>query len=189
LLVICAGLIYLVWQKKNILEHPDCFKIYNIYLGTAMLLFASLLLLAPVFPSLEMIKNTNFKRILFDSTYNTQKIDLNIIGGKDALNFVETQMPPKSIILADGYANDVLPLLTDNYTAAYPRSTKEDLSRKVYLGISEAERIDIINKLHVEYIFFSPDIIRETHLIQDSTQYQLIYDGSSKIFRVLKKAP
>jgi hypothetical protein len=91
--------------------------------------------------------------------------------------------------LADGYANDVLPLLTDNYTAAYPRSAKEDLSRKIYTKISEAERTDIINKLRIEYIFFSPDIVREAHLIQDSARYQLIYDGSSKIFRVLKKAP
>lgn len=149
LLVVALAIILIyIWKIKFNIDNSISQKINH---KISILLLASIILfffLSPIFNSDSSItKRTH------------QQIELEGIGGQSTIDFINTKIPQKSRILSTNTASDYLPLLTDNFMAAYPRSAKEEEINQFFsTNIDYENKINLVNKFKVEYILVTPEI-------------------------------
>lgn len=146
--IVLVFLIYL-WQIKinfDILISKKITHRFSVLILAAIILF---FFFSPSFAS--MLRPVN----KFDA--NHQYLDLDSIGGQSAISFINSQIPPKSRILAQDTASDYLPLLTDNFMAAYPRSAKQNEINQFFSpDISYNQKLDLLKKFKIDYVYLSP---------------------------------
>jgi hypothetical protein len=119
---------------------------------------------------------------------NHQYLDLNSIGGQSAINFIRFQIPSKARILAQGNTNDYLPLLTDNFMAAYPRSAKQNEVNQFFSPDSAYDqKINLLKKFKIDYVYLTPDQIDlQKILVAHPENFNNIYDqNQTSIFKII----
>lgn len=176
--MVAVFLIYL-WQIKIDFESLIVRKITH---RSSVLILAAIILFfffSPAFASmLQPVKKIDI---------NHQYLDLNSVGGQSTLDFIRFRIPPKSRILAQGAASDYLPLLTDNFMATYPRSAKQNEINQFFSpNISYDQKINLLKKFGIEYIFLTPEEIDlQKEIAAHPENFNNIYNqNQTSIFKV-----
>jgi len=101
------------------------------------------------------------------------------IGGKEVVDFIKTNVPSKSVFLADKTATSVLPLVTDQYMAADIKSFGEQRYRRVYKDtMSHSVRLEEVVISNGDYLLLSnPNQKNSKYFDTHKNIYKKIYSG------------
>jgi hypothetical protein len=108
---------------------------------------------------------------------------------QNALAFLKTQVPAKSVILASANASKGLSSLIDQYLVYNPGSAYEKKFDWVFDGGNpDAEKADIVtsSKWAIDYIYLANPAAEDQHFRGHPELYQKIYDSQTKIYQVIK---
>ncbi len=179
LLIIIIAIISLIclWQTKINFNNfiKDHFKNYLIIflLATVILFF----FFSPAYIDLAQ------KPEKYDADHT--KLELDSIGGQNMIDFVNSKIPAKSVILANDYTTDILPLLTDNFMAAYPRSTNQKKIDSIFTNISFENKLNLIKKYKIQFIITPETNVLEIDLVKHPENFSKIYDqNQTRIYQV-----
>lgn len=109
----------------------------------------------------------------------------NLAGGVETINFVRSQVPAKSVILANS-KELYLEMLTDQQATAYPHTADERYYDQVFgKKLTIPEKLKILAKGKVDYILLVP-AQNETWFDQNPQYFTKIFSASAAIYKVDK---
>lgn len=98
----------------------------------------------------------NYKKIWMNDHLADQskKYDYAVVG-KGMVEYINEQIPSKSVILVDAETNMIMPILVDQYMVYYPHTSKETIYLKtLFRGTkTNEEKIDLLNQSQPDYAF------------------------------------
>ncbi|MEK7142608.1 MAG: hypothetical protein AAB785_00180 [Patescibacteria group bacterium] len=186
---ILAFLIYIYEKFKSKKDYFLLPEFKNQLAGFILIILLSFVLFAPAFTkTFASLKSSRF----FSSRDFSQKAyALSDIGyDPGGIEFLKSQIPPKSVILADKLASRSIAMLSDHYLAYNLGSFREGKLTAVFtndLSDNEKEIILFSPKYAIDYIFLRlPDAQGDEYFSQHPELYQKVYDSKVQIYKVFK---
>lgn len=186
IVILVGGL--LIWQerKKRLIEFEE---FTNLWRGLAILAIIAFILIAPLWSTGFMLIKASPR--LDKSDYADKIIDINLLGGEEAVSFVRDNIPKKSVVLTDQESIKQLSNLADLYMA-YNLSTsaEQDLTKAFDENIADSTKTELItsSKYKIDYVYLRPVYLSSAALAHYFESYpniyQKIYDGEAKIYKI-----
>ena len=106
-----------------------------------------------------------------------------------ALNFVENDLPSKSVFLADADASRALSVFTDNYLAYNVGSAYEEKFDWVFASDTpDWAKADIVlnPKWAIDYVYLEDPSLQNSHFKAHPEIYEKIYSGQTEVYKIIK---
>jgi hypothetical protein len=114
---------------------------------------------------------------------------LYLVKDPAALDFIQRQIPAKSVILADATASKGLAALVDQYLAYSPGTAYEKKFGWVFKAANpDSAKAEIVSdpKWAIDYVYLADPAAEDQHFRRHPELYQLVFSGQTKIYKVIK---
>ncbi len=169
------------WQKKELCKITSYKNIFTTFILMAIISFV---LITP------SIKNANLYFSLNPSPSTKDFFLGNFKGDKEVINFIKTQLPAKSVFLADSETIKTFSVMLDQYMAYNLGSAWDNnLNRIFQPNIPDWQKDELITspKYTIDYIFVrDPKIQDKKYFENNPNLFKKIYDKDSQIYEVIK---
>jgi len=186
IIVILVGS-FLLWQEKN-KRFIEFEEFTNYWRELVIILILAFILFAPSLSS--SLKLISISPHLDKNDYTDQMISYDLLGGQNAVAFIQTNVAKKSVILTDQESIKQLSNLADLYMA-YNLSTsaEQELTKTFDENIQDKTKTEIItsSKYQIDYVYLRPAYISsEAYFESYPDIYQEVYKDGAKIFKVIR---
>ncbi|MBM2820985.1 MAG: hypothetical protein HW405_745 [Candidatus Berkelbacteria bacterium] len=180
------AIVFLVWQKFS---QKDVFSISKSE-NLPYIVAASLVIILFFYPTIFRQAPINWSFMVFSrngvNSVGTSSLGLNFDG--NLMEFIKTDIPSKSTILANAPTSKNLSVLTDNYMVYNQGTAWAEKFKKVFGGEFDSSVVkEIINdpKYKIDYIIVSPVDQINSDIFNES-RYKLIYNQEVSIYQANK---
>lgn len=159
LIIITLGI--LIWQRysKKVTDFFDLGEPKHQLTAAIMVLIFTFFFFSPNLKSaLNLIKLEFTEKYFFITAKDhiTAVLDVNSIGGQEPIDFIRQNVPNKSVFLTDSASIKILPMLVDQYMAAYPRTKEEKEYRRLFQsGLSLEDELKYLSSSGINYVFMT----------------------------------
>ncbi|OGD56659.1 hypothetical protein A2V71_03515 [Candidatus Berkelbacteria bacterium RBG_13_40_8] len=131
----------------------------------------------------QSVKFEYDQKYFFQTRITNNVVYSESFGGKEAIDFINTNIPPKSVFLI--YGNPFsFPYAVDQFMAAYPGSTLEAQTDRIFSpGVSLEEKLTTLRDSKIEYIIY-PNLRKPTFFTQYPQYFKNIFENDVIIYRV-----
>ena len=176
-----------IWQerKKRFIEFGEFTSYWR---GFVILSILAFVLIAPSWATGVMLIKASAN--LEKSDYTDKAISYESLGSQEAVEFIQRNIPKKSIVFSDQESIKQLSNLTDLYMAYNLSSGAEQELTKIFdENVSEKTKTGIItsSKYQIDYVYLRPAYLPSAAYFESYPNiYQEVYSDGAKIFKVIK---
>lgn len=129
--------------------------------------------------------SASHKYLLTASTYDS-KPTIVAAGGQALVDFINQNLPRKSVILVSGNIIFSLPIVTDQYMAGYPRSSVLDRYLILYSDkYTDDEKMANLKKSKIDYILVNKPVSQNISFFERYPNiFKPVYNNGSILFKV-----
>ena len=186
--VVLSVILFLInFKKDKILEIEDLpqYHLSSVLFGLIIIfVFSSL-----IWENSLLVFNGKLKSFILQTTEKEKQnevVNMINLGGPETVQFINKNIPPKSVFAIDQISASDLPLMTDQYMAAYPRTKQEKNIFKVMDNkYSLEEKIKVLKNSKSEYLFLcSPKYQGEQIFDKTPEIFNKIYNNDVVIYKI-----
>lgn len=120
-----------------------------------------------------------------------EKDTISGMGGQEMINFVKANISPDSVFMAPGSAIQTMPMVVDQFMAAYPHTAKSDRLSELYDEIYTPEqKLGLVKEFEIQYIvLYRPANQGEKYFDSYPQYYEKVFNNNeSSIYKVWPQA-